>query len=427
MRESKFKGFFLVIVLIWSLMGQPAVVVSQNETIAPEAKEYLNKALDIIQRSSVKQETKWDEFRRLTLEKAANAKTSADTYPAIRDALKRLGDSHSGFFTPEDLKVMDAGRAAGARMDLGLRVKETVVIMVYPNSAASRAGIEVRDKVLAINGDPLSAESNYSKIISELKKSNAKGVELRVQRGNDEPRNLKLEFGEYDLNLPARSKLVTEGIGLIELPAFGASLTDQKKAAEESAQYAERVQSLIRELDQKNISGWIIDLRLNVGGNMWPMIAGVGPILGEGEVGSFVAAQGSSKWGYRDGQSIINQHEATKVATAYKVKKADPPVAILTDEFTASSGEAVVVAFRGRAQTHFFGMPTAGVPTANSPIKLSDGAVINLTVAVDADRTGKTYDNKIPPDTEIKTNWVWYGTDDDPVIKAAIKWLKSQK
>ena len=116
-----------------------------------------------------------------------------------------------------------------------------------------------------------------------------------------------------------------------------------------------------------------------------------------------------------------------QVETPYKVKNGELPVAILIDEFTASSAEAVVIAFKGRSKTHFFGMPTRGVPTANSPIKLSDGAVLNLTVAVDADRTRKSYDSKIPPDTEVKTIWALLGTDDDAAIAAAVKWLKSQK
>lgn len=429
MRESRVKKLFIVVIAVLSLTWQTPFAYAQNETppLAPEARDYLNQALDIIQNSSVKQTTNWDEFRRLTIEKAAKAQTPADTYPAIRDALKRLGDSHSGLFTPDDLKMMESGRAAGTLNDLGIRVKDLVVIIVYPNSAASRAAIEVRDKVLAMDGNSLSADGDYSRLINEAKKKSAKGVELRLQRGNAEPRNMTLEFGGFDLNLPLQGRLVAEGVGLIELPGFGASLTDQKKAAEESNRYAERAQALIRELDQKNLSGWIIDLRLNSGGNMWPMLAGIGPLLGEGEVGGFVAARGASKWSYQDGKSMINQNEVAKVATPYKVKNGGLPIAILTDDLTMSSGEAVVIAFKGRPKTHFIGMPTRGLPTANAPAKLSDGAVLNLTVAVDADRTGKPYDSKIPPDTEVKTNWAWYGTDDDLVIKAAVNWLKSQK
>lgn len=429
MRESKFKKIFLVVIIALSLSWQSSLAFSQNEApaLAPEARDYLNKALDIIQNGSVKQATNWDEFRRQTIEKAAKAQTPADTYPAIRDALKRLGDSHSSLLTPDDLKTLESARAAGTRSDVGLRVKDLVIVAVYPNSSASRAAIEVRDKLLAIDGTALTTDADYSRIINEAKKNSAKGIELALKRGNAEARNIKLEFGEYDLNLPLQGRLVGEETGLIVLPAFGVTLTDPKKAEEVSTQYAERVQALIRELDQKNLSGWIIDLRLNNGGNMWPMLAGIGPILGEGEVGGFVAARGSSKWSYQDGKSMVNQNVAAKVATPYKAKKENLPVAILTDEFTASSAEAVVIAFKGRPKTQFIGMPTRGLPTANAPIRLSDGAVLNLTTAVDADRTGKSYDSKIPPDTEVKTIWALYGTDDDAAIKAAVKWLKSQK
>lgn len=427
MRSTKSLVTIVTVILLLTWQGSPAF--AQNEAaigITPEARDYLNRALDIIQKNSVKQNTNWEEYRRLTHEKADKAKTTADTYAAIRDALKRLSDNHSALFTPEDLKAMESGRT-GSYIDLGIRVKDSVVIIVFPNSSASRAGIAVRDKVLAIDGTPFTTTSDFSKIINVAKKKSAKGVELRLQRGNTEPRNIQLEFAEFTLNLPVQGRLVSEDIGLIELPQFSASMIDQKKAKADADQFAERVQTLIRDLDQKNVGGWILDLRLNSGGNMWPMLAGVGPILGEGEVGSFVSGAGSVKWSYQDGKALINKNAVSQVAAPYRIKHENPPVAILTDDLTASSAEAIVIAFKGRAKTHFFGMPTRGVPTANQPFKLTDGAILNLTTALEADRTGKNYDSKIPPDTEIKTNWSLYGTDEDPVIQAAIKWLKNQR
>lgn len=115
MRQIRLKDIFLGAVAILVFTGHCLFAYSQGETstLAPEARDYLTRALDIIQRSSVKRDINWDEFRRLTVEKAANAKTPGDTYPAIRDALRRLGDSHSGLLTPEDLKTMDSGRAGG--------------------------------------------------------------------------------------------------------------------------------------------------------------------------------------------------------------------------------------------------------------------------------------------------------------------------
>jgi C-terminal processing protease CtpA/Prc len=426
MRQNK--SMILLITLTLISLCPIHLSFAQTEVtngLSSEARDYLNRALDIIQKSSVKRETRWDEFRRLTVEKAGNAKTPADTYAAIRDALQRLGDNHSGLFTPEDLKALETGRVA-TRKDIGIRVKDLVVITVFPESSASRSTIAVRDKLLAIDGTPLSTDAEYQKILGEARKKGIKGVELKVQKGKGEPQIIQLEFGEYNLNPPVRGRLVGTDIGLIELPQFAASLSDQQKAKEAADRFAEQIQTLIRELDREGVRGWILDLRLNNGGNMWPMLAGVGPILGEGEVGSFVSSSGATKWSYRDGKSMVNNNVITQVIIPYKLKRENPPVAVLTDEITASSAEAVLIAFKGRAKTHVFGMPTRGVPTANQPFKLSDGAVLNLTIAIEADRTGKTYDKKIPPDTEIKTDWSLYGTDEDTVIQAALKWLKNQ-
>jgi len=43
---------------------------------------------------------------------------------------------------------------------------------------------------------------------------------------------------------------------------------------------ADSIHRAIRTLDSAGACGWIVDLRSNGGGNMWPMLAGVGPLLG---------------------------------------------------------------------------------------------------------------------------------------------------
>ena len=76
------------------------------------------------------------------------------------------------------------------------------------------------------------------------------------------------------------------------------------------------------------------------------------------------------------------------------------PIAILTDEWTASSGEAVLLAFRGLKNVRSFGAPTAGYASTNTVFKLYDGTQIVLTVGADAvPRTGEIFcDEPIVPD-----------------------------
>ncbi len=64
---------------------------------------------------------------------------------------------------------------------------------------------------------------------------------------------------------------------------------------------------LIEGIDTLGVCGWIVDLRDNPGGNMWPMVAGLGPILGEGVLGFFVDPDSVvDTWTYADGASALD-------------------------------------------------------------------------------------------------------------------------
>ncbi len=146
--------------------------------------------------------------------------------------------------------------------------------------------------------------------------------------------------------------------------------------------YATKLQGIIADLDKAHPAGWVVDLRGNVGGNMWPMLAGIGPVLGEGDhLGEFFTLDSHSTWKYRDGVAaeIENGKEIPYPAVGVPYKLAGTPrVAVLIDRRTGSSGEAIAIAFRGRPDTRFFGEHTEGVSTANTVVNLSDGASLWL-------------------------------------------------
>jgi carboxyl-terminal processing protease len=190
------------------------------------------------------------------------------------------------------------------------------------------------------------------------------------------------------------------------------------------------LQKIVAELDASHPSGWIVDLRGNVGGNMWPMLAGIGPVLGESEdLGEFFDTDGHSVWRYKDG--VAAEVDNGKVVAypavegrAYHLASM-PKVAVLIDHSTGSSGEAIAVALRGRPYTRFFGEQTTGVATVNKPIELSDGAMLWLTVGVQADRTGRQYPNGLTPDVAIPGTNAILPPAVDPVVQSALDWLSS--
>ena len=57
------------------------------------------------------------------------------------------------------------------------------------------------------------------------------------------------------------------------------------------------------------------------------------------------------------------------------------PVAILTSNVTASSGEATLLSFRGLENTRTFGQPSAGYASGNLIIDMPDGAGLMVTTA----------------------------------------------
>jgi len=97
------------------------------------------------------------------------------------------------------------------------------------------------------------------------------------------------------------ARLVDERCGYVRIPGYAGGEPEAMRA------FARQMQDAIRRLDGPSTCGWIVDLRGNTGGNMWPMLAGVGPVLGEGVAGSFVAPGGGNPvhWAYRRGAMTL--------------------------------------------------------------------------------------------------------------------------
>ena len=221
---------------------------------------------------------------------------------------------------------------------------------------------------------------------------------------------------------PPLGKLLLDKLGFIAIAGY------RSGNLQEEALYATNVQQLIRELDMQNPCGWIIDLREDTGGSIWPVLAGLGPVLGEGKAGAFVDPDGYEvDWSYQDGQAMIGDEVLVQVnGPAYQLKAASPAVAVLTGVNTASSGEAIVVSFRERPHTRSFGLYTTGLSTGQAGFTLSDGAMIFITTVVFADRTGQTYGDRIYPDELVDDVRKFTYMMDEAIPQPAIDWLMSQ-
>ena len=216
----------------------------------------------------------------------------------------------------------------------------------------------------------------------------------------------------------AEGRFYETDVGYLTVPHIGSGNKETLKA------FGHEIRKRINELNNKGATKWIVDLRENTGGNMWPMIAGVGPFFEEGQVlGSFVRNNSQSNWLYKDNASHIDDYPSCTLDDAYnvKLKQKNPKIAVLVGPKTASSGEFTFMSFIGRPNTRSFGSSTGGYTTGNSNFNLPNGAMLFLAASIGADRTGHKYGEKIQPDVLTEDDSI---TQQDEVIETAIKWLK---
>lgn len=214
-----------------------------------------------------------------------------------------------------------------------------------------------------------------------------------------------------------RGSTVEKGIGLVAVPGFAGGTPAQQ------IEFAERLSSVIRDLDAQGTCGWVVDLRANPGGNLWPMLLGLGPLLGDGEVAASVYPDGRrvAVW-HRDGKAGFGDYVQLRLVAPYRLERA-APVAVLTGPATASSGEVLAAAFRGRAAARSFGLATRGLSAGNRTFALADGASLVLTVAATTDRTGRIWAGPIDPDQEVAAASRGGPGSPDATLAAALAWL----
>ena len=210
-------------------------------------------------------------------------------------------------------------------------------------------------------------------------------------------------------------KLIGENIGLVQLPQLVTFGTGGEAAGKT---YSAVLKTALTEMDSPNLCGWIIDLRENGGGNMWPMLQGLDPLLGSSPFGFFTAKGAHATPWARTAMGILPAPEpSTDIPPVFRLEREKAPVAVLIGPNTASSGEMVALALIGRAGVRTFGKPSAGFTTANVPYPLNDGAVLLITETTVRDRTGRDYNGSIMPDSPGNMA---------EAESAAVEWLNSE-
>lgn len=232
---------------------------------------------------------------------------------------------------------------------------------------------------------------------------------------NDHHGNLKYKGKTYGWQVPSAnnnvylkerlnsdkkviSEILNQNVGYIRIPG------NNDFASKKIDSIASDIVSHINKINSGKIKGWIIDLRLNTGGNMYPILLGLKDFIGNDLIfGGFKNSKDelTGNWEIKNGNMLIDGVELVSSVNLNHPLKEDVPIVILTSYYTASAGEMTAISLIGRKNTYVVGELTANYTTAVQGFRINAFSGINLSTDYVFDRNLKTYKGNIIPDVEI--------------------------
>jgi carboxyl-terminal processing protease len=428
--------FALAICGLSPTFGAAAVAQQPTPTISVTPTEYLRQALDFIEAQALRRsKVDWATIRSTAETRVKKATALSDTYPIITDVFKQLGDPHSSFRAPAKATEITTGQANGYGF-LASWPDRTVVSLTDGGPAAT-AGLRLRDQIELIEGRKPVGSRQVVAIPAKTKvKDQLRLTILRKGDGAGKPKRLSLTIRKGNISLatppkqdPAVTKGVGDRLGYIELPGLLGTEQDQQI-------YAQAAHDAIRDTEATPRCGWIVDVRRNRGGWVYPILAATAPLFGTAPdtvlMGKTEASGTTETWSYRRGEVHVTRPGANPpdygVFTVGNPFAVTHPVsiAVLTTGLTASAGEAVALSYRGKSNSRSFGQKTLGLTTFNVVGTLPDGALLLVSNAAMTDQTFVAQDGPITPEVQIEPDWNHFADAEDPILNSAVQWLNAQ-
>jgi carboxyl-terminal processing protease len=276
---------------------------------------------------------------------------------SLKGIVDSLEDPFSHYLTPSEASQFNES-VSGEFEGVGMNVEEDrrglKVLRVFENSPAEQAGVRRGDFILSVNGKSI-AGVNSDVATSRIKGPAGTTVELTVLTpGEDRPRDVEVEREKIEVPVATGRIVERDGkkLGMVELLSFSSG--------------AHGV--LRREVDEvldKGADGIVLDLRGNGGGLLSEAQLVASVFIEDGRIVSTRGRSRPERVLEADGDAIDE----------------DIPVVVLVDGGSASASEIVTGALRDRDRATIVGTRTFGKGLVQELKPLSNGGVLDLTVA----------------------------------------------
>jgi len=384
--------------------------LSQSQAFFNESpKELVDEVWQIINRQYLDatfNQVDWRAVRNEYLSKSYDDKESA--YVAIEEMLAKLDDPYTRFLKPDDfqnLQVDTSGELTGIGIQISLDDDERLtVIAPIEDTPAAEAGLIAQDKIVEIDGQPTEG-MDLNDAVSLIRGKPGTSVSLIVERGQ---RELQFEIERARIEIhPVRARFETteEGeIGYIRLTQFSANAAAEMREA-------------IRDFEEQDVVGYVLDLRSNPGGLLFSSVEIARMWIEEGTIVSTVDRQGE----------VDRQRANFRSLT-------DEPLVVLVDGGSASASEILSGALQDNDRATLVGTQTFGKGLVQSVRGLGDGSGLAVTIAKYLTPSGRDINEEgIEPDIVVElseeqietlqNNRDRLGTDADPQFVEALEIL----
>lgn len=165
------------------------------------------------------------------------------------------------------------------------------------------------------------------------------------------------------------TEMITKKIGYIVIPAI--NIGGDQNAIDLATK---TIRDSICKLLSKNPKKLIIDLRTNIGGNMYPMLSGLGLLFPDLKLGGDSKNGESfySNWEIKEGNLYMWDNQMTSIPLNCQCKNKVKKYVVLTSRYTTSSGEVVSSSLRGQENIILLGERTAGYSSTNSWYQITE-------------------------------------------------------
>lgn len=352
----------------------------------------------------------WEQVGQEYRTQIENGLSQPDFYRAMQEMVRRLGDDHSHYLTPEDAKLEDQTSAGNAQyVGIGVRYgilaarRALVVLEVAPGGPADEAGLRVRDLLLSADGKPLVDEAGESLATQLIRGLPGTTVELTIQQNGQSPKTLNVIRRPVTVQAQVPHQVYKspggKRIGYIFLSTFW------------DGGVGERTAEALRALTADGkLDGLVIDARMNEGGEVDVLLATLRYFV-DGTIGYLVSRHGKEPFTVQN----FDVNGSSRV-----------PLVVLVGPNTVSSGETLAGTLRNLRQAYIIGQTTTGNLELAYRYDFSDGSrawIVGATFSPAMHPEQNWEETGIVVDQELPVTWEQTSPEDDPAVDAALQYF----